>query len=136
MDVKSDVATAASQLTESVDEAIRFFQQLDIREGSVAKRLKQLSSLSTLVREVESNPSPNDDEIGEQLDFTKRTLLRCFEIISDVLTELNRITTDKLNLKEPEYWAVYHELCGKKLKDLLDNLNKERLCLTDFRKTK
>jgi hypothetical protein len=136
MDAAMAVKDAASRLAEFADEAVGFFQQLDPHKKHVITRLKQLESLSKLAKEVSLEPFTDRNDTQVQLEFTKQILLRCSEIIRDILTELDWVNNGReLTLAEPKLLAVYDDLNRQRVKGLFEDLNREQLCLIAFRKS-
>lgn len=136
MNAATDVTDAASRLAEFTDEAIYFFQNLISHEESAVKRVKQLEALSKLAKEVHLKPSTNDNDSQEELEFTKRMLLYCSEIIRDILTEFHWNNNDcGIALNESGPLSLYDDLNGNRVNGLFENLEREQTCLAAFRES-
>ncbi|RGP63411.1 hypothetical protein FLONG3_9900, partial [Fusarium longipes] len=136
MNAALDVKDAAYRLAQFADEAVGFFQQLSPNERHVTKQLKQLERLSRLAKETEMRPSTNSSDTEEQLEFSTQILLRCSELVSDILMELDWVNNGReLTLGKSELLTVYDGLDSSMVKGLFENLEREQLCLVTFRKS-
>jgi len=136
MNAATDVTDAASRLAEFTDEAVYFFQKLISHEESALKRVKQLEALSKLAKEVHLKPLTNDNDSQEELEFTKRMLLYCSEIIRDILTEFHWNNNDcGIALNGPGPLSLYDDLNGNRVNSLFESLEREQTCLAAFRES-
>ncbi|KAF4451153.1 hypothetical protein F53441_5852 [Fusarium austroafricanum] len=128
------LTSAASRLVGIADEAIRFFQQLDLNTKSVTERVNQLESLSKLAKKIELE---TDNEDQEQLNLVKQILLYCYKVINRILSQLEWVDNGgKHTLTQQGLLGVYTELNKQEVKDLFDELQREQLCLVAFRDSK
>ncbi|KAF5539867.1 vegetatible incompatibility het-E-1 [Fusarium mexicanum] len=137
MNDTTGITTAAARLVGITDEAIRFFQQLDRNTNSVSKRVQQLESFSTLVREIELKPAANDHDDEDQLGLTKQILVYCFKIIGRILSQLEWVDNGGRHTSTQHgLLGVYAELNNREVKNLFEVLHREQLCLVAFRNSR
>ncbi|KAF5721807.1 het-E-1 heterokaryon incompatibility protein [Fusarium globosum] len=137
MNDTTSITTAAARLVGITDEAIRFFQQLDINTNSVSKRVQQLESFSRLAKEVELKPSADDHNDEEQLGLTKQILIYCHKLISRILSRLEWVDNGGRHTSTQQgLLGVYAELNNREVKALFGDLHREQLCLVAVRKSR
>ncbi|KAG5748579.1 hypothetical protein H9Q70_008760 [Fusarium xylarioides] len=137
MNDTTGITTAAGRLVGIADEAVRFFQELDHTTNSVARRVQQLETFSTLAKEIELKPSANDHDGEEQLDLTKQILIYCYKLISRILSRLEWVDNGGRHTSTQQgLLGVYAELNNHEVKDLFEDLHREQLCLVAFRNSR
>ncbi|KAF5645279.1 vegetatible incompatibility het-E-1 [Fusarium tjaetaba] len=137
MNDTTGITTAAARLVGIVDEAIRFFQQLDRNTNSVSKRVQQLESFSRLAREVELRPSAEDHNDEEHLGLTRQILVYCYKLISRILSRLEWVDNGGRHTSTQQgLLGVYAELNDREVKDLFEELHREQLCVVAFRNSR
>ncbi|KAG5800993.1 hypothetical protein H9Q74_014476 [Fusarium xylarioides] len=137
MNDTTSITTAAGRLVGIADEAVRFFQELDHTTNSVARRVQQLETFSTLAKEIELKPSANDHDGEEQLDLTKQILIYCYKLISRILSRLEWVDNGGRHTSTQQgLLGVYAELNNHEVKDLFEDLHREQLCLVAFRNSR
>ncbi|KAF9772599.1 hypothetical protein IL306_009690 [Fusarium sp. DS 682] len=136
MNDTTNLTTAAARLVGIADEAIRFFQQLDLSTNSVTKRVQQLESFSTLVRKVELEPSVDGGDDQEQIELTRQILVYCYKLVNRILSQLEWIDNGGRHTSTQQgLLGVYAELNNREVNRLFEELHREQLCLIAFRKS-
>ncbi|KAF5663762.1 het-E-1 heterokaryon incompatibility protein [Fusarium denticulatum] len=130
MNDTTGITTAAARFVGIVDEAIRFFQQLDRNTNSVSKRVQQLESFSRLAREVELKPAAEDHNNEEHLGLIRQILVYCYKLISRILSRLEWVDNGGRHTSTQQgLLGVYAELNDRQVKDLFGELHREQLCI-------
>ncbi|SCO13928.1 unnamed protein product [Fusarium fujikuroi] len=132
----TSITIAAARLVGITDEAIRFFQQLDINTNFVSKWVQQLESFSRLAKDIELKPSADDHNDEEQFGLTKQILVYCYKLISRILSRLEWVDNGGRHTSTQQgLLGVYAELNNREVKALFGDLHREQLCLVAFRES-
>ncbi|KAF4344339.1 vegetatible incompatibility het-E-1 [Fusarium beomiforme] len=133
----TSLTTAAARLVGIADEAIRFFQQLNLSTYSVTKRVQHLESFSELVRKIELEPSVDNEDGQEQINLIKQILVHCYKLISRILSQLEWVDNGGRHTSTQQgLLAVYAELNNREVKGLFQELHREQLLIIAFRKAR
>ncbi|KAF5555453.1 vegetatible incompatibility het-E-1 [Fusarium phyllophilum] len=137
MNDTTSITTAAGRLVGIADEAVRFFQELDNTTNSVARRVQQLETFSTLAKEIELKPAANEHDDEDQLGLTKQILIYSYKLIGKILSQLEWVDNGGRHTSTQQgLLGVYSELNNREVKGLFEELHREQLCLVAFRNSR